>query len=210
MKSMRNGGRERRYLASQRTDGWFPVNYRSGWGKRRHSLLQLDLCYHCRQELGYLALVTEPFSIERYFEQHDSRVPKSIRRIETVTQVQEYQPNQEDLSRQYRKAVDYRCQICRVHCDTEQHLLQLHHRDGDPSHNAHHNLAILCVECHMRQPYHSQMQRLAQNQRAAYKVRKLRQRQGLGDSGQNPRGRTNPESLASTGRDVSASCQQCD
>ena len=186
MKAMRASGRENRYLASQRTDGWFPVNYRAAWGAQQHTLLRLDLCHFCRQELRYLGLLTDPFSIQQYFQQHESRVPKTIRRIETVTQVQEYQPNQRDLSRKYREAVDYRCQRCQVHCHTHQHLLHLHHRDGDRSNNARDNLRILCIECHMEQPYHSQMKRLDQNKRAVQQIRHLRQAQGMPEFPENP------------------------
>ncbi len=94
MKSMRCAGRERRYLATQRSDGWFEVNYRTGWWgdqRLRNAKVQLELCQNCRKELDYQGLYKEPFSLEKYFGQHDSRVPQTVRRIETVEHVQEYQ-----------------------------------------------------------------------------------------------------------------------
>ena len=84
-----------------------------------------------------------------------------------------------NVSKEYRAAADYRCQLCKVDCRGEQGLLQLHHRDGDTSNNAHHNLAVLCVDCHARQAYHGQMGRSASDQARIAQIRKLRRQQNL-------------------------------
>lgn len=190
MQSMRAAGRERRYVATQRSDGFFEVNYfermffrsttspLSRRGDKRKATLKLELCQHCWWKLVQKGLYPykdkEPFSLEKFFKQHDSGVPRTVRRIEVVEQVQEYQPNQDDLSREYRKAVNYHCQICKVDCREKKGLLQLHHEDGDPSNNARHNLAVLCVECHSGQPYHGQMGRSAIDQAKIAQIRDLR------------------------------------
>ena len=179
MQSMRAAGRERRYMATQRSDGWFEVNYRTGSRQWRNTTARLELCQHCRRELDWRNLYEEPFFLKRYFKQHDSGVPRTVRRIETVEQVQEYQPSQDDLSRECRKAANYRCQLCKVDCRKKKGLLQLHHRDGDPSNNAHHNLAVLCVDCHARQAYHGQMGRSASDQARIAQISKLRKQQNL-------------------------------
>ena len=126
-------------------------------------------------------LYEEPFYLERYFERHDSRVPRMVRRIETVEHVRGYQPNQGDLSREYRKAVDYRCQRCKVECREPPVLLHLHHRDGNRSNNDRHNLAVLCVECHSCQPYHGQMGRSDRDQGEIAQIKKLRSEQKILD-----------------------------
>lgn len=179
MQSMRRAGRERRYVATQRSDGWFEVNYQTEWGQKRNSTARLRLCQHCRYELSWRHLYEQPFSLKKYFDRHDSGVPRTVRRIETVEHRQEYHPNQRILSRGYRKAADYRCQVCKVECREEPELLQLHHRDGDPSNNAHHNLAVLCVDCHAREPYHGQMGRSASDKDRIARIGKLRRQQNL-------------------------------
>ena len=179
MQYMRRDGRERRYLATQQSDGWFEVNYRSRWGATHNTTVRLKLCQNCRKELSRRAQYEEPFSLERYFKRHDSSVPRTVRRIETVEHVQEYQPNQVDLSREYRKAAGYRCQVCKVECREPPVLLQLHHRDGDPSNNAHHNLAVLCVACHVNQPRHGQMGRNASDQEKIAQINELRRQQKI-------------------------------
>jgi hypothetical protein len=179
IRSMRHAGRERRYLVTQRTDGWFEVNHRNGWGRSRPALATLELCKNCREELWRLGLYEHPFTLRRYFDRHDSKVPRTIRRIETVRTVQEYQPDQAERSRAYRELADFRCQCCNVSCPEAPELLELHHRDGDPSNNAHANLAVLCIECHMRQPYHAQMRASTRNQGRVKRVQQLRTEQGI-------------------------------
>ena len=179
MQYMRQDGRERRYLATQRSDGWFEVNYRSRRSDAHNTTVRLKLCQNCRKELSRRAQYEEPFSLEGYFKRHDSRVPRTVRRIETVEHVQEYQPNQADLSREYRKATGYHCQICKVECQEPPVLLQLHHRDGDPSNNAHYNLAVLCVACHVHQPRHGQMGRNASDQEKIAQINELRRQQKI-------------------------------
>ena len=176
MQRMRSSGRERRYLATQRSDGWFEVNYRNG-GATHKTTAQLKLCHHCRKKLDMMGLYEEPFSLKEYFKRHDSGVPRTVRRIETVEHFQEYQPNQDELSREYRKAADYRCQVCKVDCRKKPGLLQLHHRDGDTANNVHRNLAVLCVDCHARQPYHGQMGRSASDQKKIEQITELRKQQ---------------------------------
>lgn len=188
MRSMRGAGRERRYVATHRSDGRFEVNYSPkkfvrniGWDELRNVTVLLKLCQHCRYELARKGeiLYQDPFSLKRYFERHESRVPRTVRRIETVKHVQKYQPNQKELSEEYREAAGYRCQVCKVDCREEQGLLQLHHQNGDTSDNAHHNLAVLCVDCHAREPYHGQMGRSASDQARIARIRKLRRQQNL-------------------------------
>ena len=180
MRSMRRSGRERRYVATQRSDGWFEVNYPTEWGSSlRNATARLALCQHCRYELARRGLYDKPFSLKKYFQQHDSGVPRTVRRIETVEEVQEYRPNQAELSETYRETADYRCQLCKVDCRGRPGLLQLHHEDGDTSNNAHHNLRVLCVDCHSHEPYHGQMGRSASDQERITQIRKLRRQQNL-------------------------------
>lgn len=135
LKSMRAAGRERRYLTTQRSDGLFEVNYVTGyWGGRNQSgTVRLELCFHCRQELSYKRIYTRDFNLANYFKKYDSEVPETIRRVETVTEMQTYTPDQEELSHEYRKAVNYKCQDCGVDCSSHPSLLHLHHKDGDKS-----------------------------------------------------------------------------
>ncbi len=180
MKSMRRAGRERRYLATKRSDELFEVYDISGYGSQK-MMVKLDLCYNCKMELSAKSLHFSPFSLKDFFKKYDSYVPKTIRRVETVTKTQTYQPNQDDLSREYRKAAAYLCQLCNVDCSIDHSLLNLHHVDGDPSNNKHNNLRVLCVDCHSKQPLHSQVSQTRRAKSHIQKIKKLRKQQGIID-----------------------------
>jgi len=182
LKHMREIGRQKRYLVTKRNDGFFTVNDVSGYSTRNFNA-KLDLCQNCIRELRYLDLYSSPFLLKKYFEDNDSFVPKTIRRIETVTEIQTYTPNQSELSRLYKKVVNHKCQACGVDCTAQSSLLHLHHKDSDPSNNKNENLCILCVDCHSKQPMHSHV---ANTQRAKQEIaiiKKMRTEQGISDLG---------------------------
>ena len=180
MQRMRYVGRERRYLATQRRDEWFEVHDLSGYRPRK-VLVRLQLCKHCLEELRARGVCRSSFSLREFFERYDSTVPRTVRREETVSVIQTYTPDQADLSREYRKAVNFKCQRCSVSCSDEHDLLNLHHRDGDPSNNEHANLRVFCVECHSQQPYHAQVARTSKAQYQIARIGQLRRAQGLAD-----------------------------
>jgi len=178
MKSMRRAGRSRRYLATKRCDGYFEAYDLSGYGSQKLTV-KMELCYNCKMELSVRRLHFTPFSLEQYFIKYDSYIPKEIRRIETVTKTQTYQPNQADLSREYRKSANFKCQSCIVDCSQDHALLHLHHKDGDPSNNKRDNLNILCVDCHSKQPMHSYMTNTKKAKQQIAMIGKLRKQQGI-------------------------------
>jgi 5-methylcytosine-specific restriction endonuclease McrA len=179
---MRQIGREKRYFTTKKADELFEVHDTSDYRSRKFTL-KLELCKNCVDELKGRGMWFTSFSLEKYFEKYDSHVPETIPRIETSTETQNYSPNQEDISREYRKAVNFRCQKCGVDCSSEHSLLHLHHRNGDRSDYERTNLHILCVECHSKEPMH---ERLLFPQRAKDQVemiKSLRRKQGIVDLG---------------------------
>jgi hypothetical protein len=178
LQKMRSYGREYRYLATQRRDGFFEVHDLTGT-KVRKGEARLGLCKNCIELLNEKNLYFSPFSIEEYFKNNDSYTPKTIKRIETVREIQTYSPKQEDYSREYRKACKYRCQVCHVDLSEHKNLLHLHHIDGNPANNQRHNLHVLCVDCHSKQPLHGHMQRNPSFKKAISLIHELRLKQGL-------------------------------
>ncbi len=178
LQGMKNIGREHRFLTTQRSDGFFEVHdltvtpYRKGTAR-------MELCKNCIEIMKKKRIYFTPFSLSKYFEKYDSHVPKTIRRKEEVREVQTYTPDQNDLSREYRKACNYRCQSCSVDCKEDIGLLHLHHRNGDPSNNDPKNLNVLCVDCHSNQPLHSHMKRPPKIKEQIKIIQKLRKAQGI-------------------------------
>jgi len=178
LQKMKRMGRQHRYLATQRNDGRFEV-----WDvymqPPRRGIVKLELCMNCIQILRYKSMYRYPFDLKDFFKRYDSDVPKNIHYVETVTDIQTYQPNQDDISREYKKAVNYICQMCRVDCKTQTNLLHLHHVDGNPSNNTRYNLFVLCVECHSKQPLHDHMRSNPKFVQKIREIESLRKEQGL-------------------------------
>jgi len=179
---MRDIGREGRYLTTKRKDGKFEVYDTSDYVSSK-VIVKLDLCKNCIDELNMRGLWFSPFSLEKFFEKFDSQVPKTVRRIETVTEIQNYTPEQDDLSREYRKAVNYCCQKCGVDCSSDPSLLHLHHRNGDRSDNERKNLNILCVDCHSKERMHEHLLFPQKAKVQIAKIKSLRKEQGIIDLG---------------------------
>jgi len=178
LQSMKDIGREHRYLATQRKDGMFEVHDLTV-GYVRKGVVQMDLCWNCVEALREKGKYFHPFNLERYFEENDSYTPKTIKKIEEVRTIETYSPNQRDYSREYRKACLYKCQICSVDCSKLTSLLHLHHVDGNPANNKRHNLQILCVDCHSKQPLHGHMLTEPEYKRQIDKITELRMDQGI-------------------------------
>jgi len=178
LQKMRDIGREHRYLATQRNDGMFEVHDLTVYPIRK-GIVKMDLCRNCIDILVRMGKYTTPFNLKKYFEQNDSYTPRTIKKVEEVRTTQAYSPKQEDYSREYRKACCYKCQICCVDCSEFTGLLHLHHIDGNPSNNQRHNLQVLCVDCHSKQPMHGHMLKNPQFKRQIDMITKLRIDQGI-------------------------------
>jgi len=180
LRQMRAAGRETRYFVTKRKDGYFDVHDLSGYRLRKRTM-KLELCYFCVQELRFRRLYFDPFSLDKYFERNESAVPKTIKKTISDTTTQTYTPEQEDISREYKRAANHCCQSCGVNCSSNPSLLHLHHRDGNPSNNQHENLSVFCVDCHSRQPYHTQVSHTSRAREQIRDIKRLRAQQGIPD-----------------------------
>jgi len=178
LQSMKVHGREHRYLATQRKDGSFEVND-TRYRQPRRGIVKLEFCYNCMTVLMQKNIFFTPFTLSQYFHRYDSYTPKTIRKIEEVKEIQTYPPNWDDISRKYREASQFKCQICYVDCTNFTGLVQVHHIDGNQNNNEHDNLRVLCTDCHSKQPYNEQILRLPDKKRQIEKIIKLRKEQNI-------------------------------
>lgn len=178
LQSMRDIGKEHRYLATQRKDGMFEAHDLTVDPVQK-GIVQMDLCKNCVEILWRKRKYFTPFNLKQYFEKNDSYTPKTIKKIEEVRSTQTYSPKQDDYSREYRKACHHKCQICSVDCSEFTGLLHMHHVDGNPANNQRHNLQILCVDCHSKQPLHGHMLRNPEFKRQIDMITKFRMDQGI-------------------------------
>lgn len=178
LQSMKNIGREHRYLTTQRSNGLFEAHDLTvqpvGEG-----LVRMELCQFCIQILRQKGIYFSPFSLKEYYKKYDSYTPRTIKKIEEVRKTQTYSPNQNQISLEYRKANNFVCQVCSVNCSESPSLLHLHHEDANPANNDRFNLKALCVDCHSKQPCHGHMLANPQFKRQINIITKLRIEQGI-------------------------------
>lgn len=178
LQSMKNIGREHRYLTTQRNDGLFEAHDLTAHPVRK-GLVRMELCQFCIQILRQKRIYFAPFTLKEYYKKHDSYTPRTIKKIEEVRETQTYSPNQNQISQEYRKANNFVCQICSVDCKESTGLVHLHHEDGNPSNNDRFNLKVLCVDCHSKQPRHQHMLGNPQFKRQINTITQLRIEQGI-------------------------------
>src|SRR5262245_38265458 len=66
------------------------------------------------------------------------------------TMLNEYPPNWEDIAKQIKDAVGWKCERCKhPHDVATAHVLTVHHLDGNKANCAEWNLAALCQRCHL-------------------------------------------------------------
>jgi hypothetical protein len=178
LQSMKNIGREHRYLTTQRYDGLFEAHDLTGHPVKK-GLVRMELCQFCIQIMRQKNIYFYPFSLKEYYKKYDSYIPRTIKKIEEVRETQTYSPNQGEISKEYRKANNFICQICSVDCKESPVLLHLHHEDGNPSNNDRYNLNVLCVDCHAKQPRHKHMLSNPQFKHQIVIITQLRIEQGI-------------------------------
>ncbi|MCK5680158.1 HNH endonuclease, partial [bacterium] len=181
LRTMKDLGREHRFLKTQRTDGLFVAHDLTVEPYRTEENVKMELCQNCKAILQEKEIYFSPFNLNRYFAENDSYTPKTIRRIKTVSSVQTYTPDHRERARAYKVAAKYKCQLCGVNCIAmaNQELLHFHHKDGDPSNNQNSNAMVLCVDCHSKQPMHGHMLRNPNFKSQVQRIKRLRSSQGL-------------------------------
>lgn len=183
LRSMKAGGREARYLITERDDGFFKVNAVGGFrgGARGSGEVKMELCYNCMQELQNSKKYFKPFTLKEYFNRYNSDVPRTIRKETVFREKQTYTPDHEDYAREYKIKAKYKCQLCDVDCGEHKHLLHMHHKNGDPSNNKPYNIRILCVGCHSKEFQHSHMSTNPRFQKEILLLKALKKQQNIAD-----------------------------
>lgn len=156
IQQMISNGRKDRYVSTTRCDGLFPVVDQSSYSAQT-AIVKMELCQNCKKILENNKMLPTPYSLRAFFDKYQPEIPKNIRKTEQVIAQEQYAPNQADIAKKYKESVQYICQFCGVDCKTEKQCLHLHHRDGNGRNNAPYNLAVLCTDCHSKEPNHTQM-----------------------------------------------------
>lgn len=128
-------GDGRRYAATARDDGLFPVTVSDGFGESEH-LFTLALCRNCVETLQAAGMYDQPFSLREFFRHHQNLVLDGEERGA---------PTPEEKAQAYREAAGHVCQHCGVDCVGAPQCLALYIGARSPA--SAHGHYVLCVSC---------------------------------------------------------------
>jgi hypothetical protein len=166
LKTMRSQNRYDRYVVATRTDGQFIVNFlvegrihdRGERVERR-----LYVCKNCLNKLDYKNYrnrrtqrdeIRDSFDLNEFFEMYNSRIAIEPTGTDITAPVNQYPPNWDRISRNYRETMRWRCEGCDIDLTDRREFLEVHHINGLRNNNREENLCALCISCHAEQFQH--------------------------------------------------------
>lgn len=169
--SMFNSNRKYRYKINTRNNGTFYFLYADFNGKTvaKSKNQKLAICKNClKLAIGRNSdYDVANFNLKDFRDKNISVFSDNIdfddfEQGEDV-QANVYPQNWNSISKQIKELKNYTCEICNWNPKTDKgkRFIHTHHQNGDKTKNTPENLKALCIDCHSKQPYHSQIQNLA-------------------------------------------------
>ena len=172
---MKAKGRQDRYVASTRLDGYFELEvYIASLRSSRKTLEKLRVCQNCLDYLSWKGFridgmtsskrmrFVDTFALDEFFEHFGrSQVREKPRWTPNTIPFTSYTDDFDEISSRARAAARWRCQEpgCErlLVASWQRRYLHLHHRNGVKGDNSHENLTVLCIEHHAKQPNHAHL-----------------------------------------------------
>lgn len=159
-KKQQNNTFRDRYAVSRNPDGQFEI-----YGNNDESaVVELRVCQNCLKFLNYKGAngsgaspwrIAQEFDINEFFANYSSLF-NELPRERDHSKVG-YTEDWPKLSKKIRQEANHTCESCNVDLSSHKDLLHAHHKNRVKSDNQRTNLAVLCADCHRKQPCHECM-----------------------------------------------------
>jgi hypothetical protein len=188
---MRAANRFERYVVTQCQTGDFLLDVTDPHTRtlyKKDVIARLHVCRDCLSGSKYQNYkknlpqsrrdeIVENFNIAEFFQKYNYSFRGEPARTAETAPPNRYPVDWEDIAREHKSRVHWRCQECPVDLSEHRHLLHVHHINGVRTDNRASNLRVLCVECHSQQPQHQHLK--SRFSRELIELREIRRWQGL-------------------------------
>lgn len=164
LQGMRERGAFDRYVVSQKATGIFTINISE---VKKEAALQI--CRNCLSHLNYQNFcskkrvdqdfIVKSFRIPEFFRIYDKGFYNVPNYTDETASYDKYSDDWKKISADMRWNCHWICQSCKIDLSKDKKYLHVHHKNHIRSDNSPSNLAVLCIECHSRQPNHNHMKR---------------------------------------------------
>jgi hypothetical protein len=174
---MRQKGRFERYVATNRMDGKFLVDwFEKDTGERGKTEAALKVCRYCLSAVNWRGYdrttdrlqlesgqrqdrdaIWKDFEISDFLLEFSTFFQSKPTRRDITADQNDYVSNWASISERMRRAKSWTCEACGVNLRAAPHLLHTHHKSGVVTDNRDANLEVLCALCHARQPNHEHL-----------------------------------------------------
>ncbi len=154
---------DERYVATNRTDGKFTVNFLERFGRRlvrEGRQCELHVCKNCLSLLNYQDYshstpgrkneIRDTFDRKEFFDKYGSQITTKPKYTDETAPVNTYTDDWDEVSRRCKEEAEWKCEECQADLEQSRRrkFLHVHHIDGQKHNNKRENLKVLCIECH--------------------------------------------------------------
>lgn len=146
-----------KYVATKRTSGLFEVEYHSYYGNESGTVdIPLHVCTHCLRALKIDTREKGRYDFVKHLERYSDTpmFKKATRYTDLTAPENNYPHNWDEVSHQFRKIKNWKCEDCGVDLKNHPSLLDTHHRNGLKHDITPKNLQALCKVCHKKRHPH--------------------------------------------------------